>query len=185
VAPSRGVRIAVVGRDWGVVIAVASSASAEERYAEAYASLWPDVFRFALSWTNDWSAAEDIAQEAFARLWRDRDRLDWDRPVLPWLLTAARRLAQDRFRALRRRIAAAVRAGSHVQGPATLDEGVADRWLDLRDALAVLGPAERTALLLTTVEGRDYDDAADLLGTTPGALRAAVSRARRKLEDAR
>jgi DNA-directed RNA polymerase specialized sigma24 family protein len=62
---------------------------------------------------------------------------------------------------------------------------VADRWLDLRDALAVLGPAERTALLRTTVEGRDYDDAADLLGTTPGALRAAVSRARRKLEDAR
>jgi RNA polymerase sigma-70 factor (ECF subfamily) len=174
------VRSAAVARDWGVVIAVSVLVNADERYAVAYAALWPDVFRFALSWTNDWPAAEDIAQEAFARLWRERDHVDWADTVLPWLIVTARHLAQDRFRRLRRRL-----SGGGAHHPATLDAAVTDRWLDLRDAMAVLVPLERTALVMTAVDGRTYEEAAELLGTTPGALRAAASRARRKLEDAR
>jgi DNA-directed RNA polymerase specialized sigma24 family protein len=60
------------------------------------------VFRFALAPGNDWDAAEDLAQEAFARLWIHRADIDWDRPVLPWLLTTTRRLGLDRFRRIRR-----------------------------------------------------------------------------------
>jgi RNA polymerase sigma-70 factor (ECF subfamily) len=174
------VRIGGAERDSGVVVAVAAMVSAEERYASTYEALWADVFRFALSWTNDWAAAEDLAQEAFARLWRARDGIDWADSVLPWLVVTTRRLAQDRFRWLRRRLLAGGGAP-----PATLDASVADRWLDLRDALAVLRPLERSALVMTALDGRTYEEAAELLGTTPGALRAAASRARRKLEDAR
>lgn len=153
---------------------------ADERYASAYAAHWPDVFRFALSWTNDWAAAEDLAQEAFARLWRHRETLDWADPVLPWLIVTTRRLAQDRFRSIRRRLLAGPTAH-----PATLDSGVADRWLDLREAMAALNPLERTALVMTAIDGRTYEEAAALLDTSAGALRAAASRARKKLEDAR
>ena len=165
-----------------MVLSVSAVVSAEERYAHAYETLWPDVFRFALSWTNDWAAAEDLAQEAFARLWRERERLDWGDTVLPWLVVTTRRLAQDRFRALRRRLAGRDASGTRA---ATLDPGVADRWLDVRDAMAALVPLERSALVLTAVDGHTYEEAAVLLGTTAGALRAAASRARRKLEDAR
>jgi DNA-directed RNA polymerase specialized sigma24 family protein len=48
----------------------------------------------------------------------------------------------------------------------------------------VLSPLERTALVLTAIEGTSYDEAARTLGTSAGALRAAVSRARQKLEAA-
>jgi RNA polymerase sigma-70 factor, ECF subfamily len=174
------VRFGRVGREWGVVISVAMLIDADERYASAYAAHWPDVFRFALSWTNDWAASEDLAQEAFARLWRHRETLDWADPVLPWLVTTTRRLAQDRFRALRRRLS----LGPAAQ-PATLDAAVADRWLDLRDALAALNPLERASLVMTAIDGRTYEEAAALMDTSAGALRAAASRARRKLEDAR
>ncbi len=64
----------------------------------------------------------------------------------------------------------------------TLDEAVWDRWLDVQTAMASLSPLERTALVLTAVEGIPYADAAAMLGTSAGALRAAVSRARDKLE---
>jgi DNA-directed RNA polymerase specialized sigma24 family protein len=50
--------------------------------------------------------------------------------------------------------------------------------------MAMLSPLERSALVMTTLEGLTYDDAATVLGTTAGALRAAVSRARQKLETA-
>lgn len=156
-------------------LAVASSV--ETAYEEAYEEHWHDVFRFALAWTNDWAAAEDLAQESYLRLWNRRTSVDWERPLLPWLIVTTRRLATDRFRALRRRVIKAPKS-------TTLDEAALDRWFDVQKALARLSPVERTALVLTAVEGIPYADAAGMLGTSPGALRAAVSRARGKLEGA-
>ena len=144
-------------------------------YQVAFERYWEDVFRFALAWTNDWGAAEDLAQDAYLRLWQQRGSLDWQRPVLPWLLVVTRRLATDRFRALRRRILPRSTAP-------TLDEAVRDRWLDAQVAMALLSPLERSALVLTAVEGWTYSEVALALGTSDGALRAAVSRARAKLE---
>ncbi|NJD30148.1 MAG: sigma-70 family RNA polymerase sigma factor [Chloroflexi bacterium] len=147
----------------------------ETAYERAYEAHWPTVFRFALAWTNDWGAAEDVAQETFTRLWRNRSSVEWDRDVLPWLLVTARHLLTDRFRMLRRRLL-------RFTPPATLDEATADRWLDVQRAMSRLSALERSALFLVALEGRDSTDAAHLMGTTPGAIRAAVSRARDKLE---
>jgi RNA polymerase sigma-70 factor (ECF subfamily) len=156
---------------------VAYVESADIAYDRAYEAHWADVFRFALAWTNDWAAAEDLAQDAFVRLWNSRGRVDWSKPILPWLLVTTRRLATDRFRALKRRIAPATQTES-------LDPGLRDRWLDVCAAMTELSALERTALVMTAVEGASYDEVADVLGTSAGALRAAVSRARQKLETA-
>ncbi|HEX5013699.1 MAG TPA: sigma-70 family RNA polymerase sigma factor [Candidatus Limnocylindrales bacterium] len=150
---------------------------AELAYQRAYDEHWSDVFRFALAWTNDWAAAEDLAQDAFLRMWNQRNRLDWDQPALPWLLVTTRRLATDRFRSLRRRL-------SPPSPPESLSDAVHARWLDVAAAMATLSPLERTALVMTALQGVSYEEAGDILGTTAGALRAAVSRARTKLEDA-
>jgi RNA polymerase sigma-70 factor (ECF subfamily) len=151
----------------------------EIAYERAFEDHWSDVFRFALAWTNDWTSAEDLAQDAYLRLWNNRDRLDWDRPVLPWLLVTSRRLATDRFRMLRRRLASPPQAGAIDSDPA-----LRARWLDVSAAMVELSPLERTALVMTALEGATYEEAGRVLGTTAGALRAAVSRARTKLETA-
>ena len=91
----------------------------ETAYERAYGAYWTTVFRFALAWTNDWGAAEDVAQETFARLWRHRSKVAWERDVLPWLLVTARHLLTDRFRKLRRRFFGLAQ-------PATLDETLLD-----------------------------------------------------------
>jgi RNA polymerase sigma-70 factor (ECF subfamily) len=156
---------------------VAAIEPAEIAYQRAYDEHWPDVFRFALAWTNDWAAAEDLAQEAYLRLWNQRNRLDWSRPPLPWLLVTTRRLATDRFRQLRRRL-------SPPPPPESMNDTVHARWLDVAAAMASLTPIERSALVMTALEGIPYEEAAGVLGTSAGALRAAVSRARAKLEAA-
>jgi RNA polymerase sigma-70 factor (ECF subfamily) len=163
----------------GVTTHVATAESTEIAYERAFEDHWSDVFRFALAWTNDWTSAEDLAQDAYLRLWNHRDRLDWDRPVLPWLLVTSRRLATDRFRSLRRRLLAAPQWGALDSDPA-----LRARWLDVSAAMSDLSPLERTALVMTAVEGATYEEAGRALGTTAGALRAAVSRARTKLEAA-
>lgn len=85
------------------------------------------------------------------------------------------RLANNRFRSLRRSL-----APTDSNPPS--DETIRARWLDVRQGLRTLTPLERTALIVTAVEGWSYAEAAHALGTTEGALRAAVSRARDKLE---
>lgn len=154
---------------------IAVAESFELQYQRAFDRHWHDVFRFLLAWTNDWTAAEDLAQEAYLRLWQHRVSFDWERPVLPWLLVAARRLATDRFRAWRRSILPR-------QAEPSTDEAIRVRWLDVRRAMAHLTPLERTALLLTVVEGWSYAEVAVALGRSDGGIRTAVSRAREKLE---
>jgi len=162
-------------------MAIADAHDLDLAYERAFDAYWSDVFRFALAWTNDWGAAEDLAQDAFLRLWDHRKNVEWDRPVLPWLLVATRRLATDRFRALKRRLGAASSGSTNALSP---DPAMRARWLDVQAAIDHLSPLERTALVLTALEGATYDEAAAALGTTAGALRAAVSRARAKLETA-
>lgn len=104
---------------------------AETAYTQAYDRHWHNVFRFALAWTNDVAAAEDLAQECYLRLWGHRARIDWEAPVLGWLLVTTRRLATDRFRMLRRRI--------HREAPrAVHDQAIHDRWLDVATAMGRL-----------------------------------------------
>lgn len=148
------------------------------RFDDAFGRYWLTVFRFALAWTNDWSDAEDLAQEAFVRLWTRRKSVDWSTSMLPWLLTTTRRLATDRFRRVRR----ATRITSRSQTPA-LDSDARLTWLDVQSSLGLLSPMERASLVLTTVAGIQTDTVAGLLDSTPGAVRAAVSRGRSKLSE--
>ena len=149
----------------------------ERRFHEAYRRDWPPVFRFAVAWTNDLSSAEDIAQEAFLRLWDRRKSVDWARPVLPWLLVVTRRLATDRFRRLK---------VPFVPAPVRdLNEDGVAAWIDIRAAFGRLSARERVALVSTTLLGLTTDETCEALGITSGAVRAAVSRAREKLESER
>lgn len=146
-------------------------------WEQAYADHWSDVFRLALAWTNDFGDAEDLAQEAFLRLWRSRAGVEWDRPVLPWLLVTTRRLATDRFRRLRRWLARPRRSD-------TPEAAEPESWFDVQAAMATLSALERAAIVLTAIEGYPSASAAELLGVSAGAVRSAASRARAKLEEA-
>lgn len=161
----------------GMRAEVATDEQVELRYEQAYERFSGDVFRFALAWTNDWAAAQDLTQEAYLRLWQHRISIDWRQPVLAWLVVTTRHLANNRFRSLSK-----WRTHTAPNEPAA--ESDRARWLDVQHALRRLSPLERTALILTAVEGWSYADVALAVHTSEGALRAAVSRARDKLEAA-
>jgi RNA polymerase sigma-70 factor (ECF subfamily) len=156
------------------------------RFDRTYEENWLAVFRLATAWTNDRDAAEDIAQETFIRLWHHRGTFDWEQPALPWLLVTARRLSASRFRILKRLISLAI-ANPTVRELAISDAAgsVTDRWIDTKRAMARLAPRERTALIGVEVIGLSTAEAGLALGVSDGAVRALISRARRKLgEDA-
>lgn len=171
------VRIRSLERAYCMSVVSAVETDHAGAYERAYEASWAEVLRFAIAWTNDWAAAEDLAQEAFLRLWSVRRTFDWSRSPRSWLLVTTRRLATDRIRTLRRRL------GSF-RVEASIDGSARERWLDVQASLGRLSRAERLAIVLTTIDGLTYAEAAELLETSPGAVRAAVSRARAKLEEA-
>ena len=169
-------RLGTPARDSGVIASLTSSATTTEaQFEDAFERHWRGVFRFALASTNDVGAAEDLAQDAYSRLWEQRKNIDWSKPVLPWLLVTTRRLAIDRFRSLRRWMLIGG-ADSH------RSDGIHERWLDTQRAMDQLSRHERLSIVLTAIEGYSTDEAATILGVSAGAVRAAVSRARAKLE---
>ena len=140
----------------------------------------PDVFRFAFWLSGNRAEAEDLTSETFLRVWTHTRPLR-AATVKGFLFTIARNLYLNR----RRR---AGRQGGNpapdVPDPAPGPGRSAQARDELRralDGLAALPEADRAALLMRAEHGLPYDEIAAALGTTAGAARVRVHRARLKL----
>ena len=149
------------------------------------------VYGLAVTILGDAKAAEDVAQETFARAWRHASSYDPRRgAVSTWLLTIARNLALDRARLNR-----AQPVDPDVLAAQLEDEGSAGRVDDaariaehdrLRDLLLGLPPKQRRALVLATYFGRTAKEISELdgapVGTVKTRIRDGLGKLRSRLE---
>lgn len=119
---------------------------------------------------------DDLVQEVYLRAVRSLPSYRGEAPVLPWLLTIARRTCADHVRRRQRdrRIADRVRSE-----PFDAVIGPAEYTADLLDSLA---PDRRDAFVLTQLGGLSYEEAADALSCPVGTIRSRVARARIDLQ---
>ena len=130
------------------------------------------IFRYVARMTGSVDVAEDVTQEVFVRVirrwtsYRDEDRES------AWLFRIARNLITDRHRAASR--VASERLGL-VEPTA---ESTPELALDLDRAFDCLAADDRDAFLLRTLGGFGHDEIAELVGSTPAAVRSRIFRAR-------
>jgi RNA polymerase sigma-70 factor (ECF subfamily) len=139
------------------------------------------LYRHALGMTGSPDVAEDILQQSFIKAYNHlaevRGRFD------AWLFRIVANGCKDWLKNIRR---------THVSydeddQPSsfnTPDEDLDRSELrrDLDRALDSLAPSLREAFVMKHVEGRSYEEMAELLGTTVGALKMRVHRAREALQ---
>ncbi|MEW6272885.1 MAG: RNA polymerase sigma factor [Thermodesulfobacteriota bacterium] len=131
----------------------------------------------------DPAEAEDVAQEAFLRLWRFAPQ--W-RPgearVGTWLHRVALNLCLDRRARKREELGDSPDGVDPGPGPAGELERreTADR---VRKALGRLPDGQRNALVLCHYQGMRNVDAAEVMGVTVEALESLLARGRRKLRE--
>jgi RNA polymerase sigma factor (sigma-70 family) len=145
------------------------------------------VYRHCFWLTSSWSGAEDATQSTFLLAWRKRGEVRLvDDSILPWLLSVAGNVVRDQQRSLRRWRNAVLRLPPEPAGTDFADTvvGRVDSERRMREVLRAvhrLPRAERAALALCVWSGVSYADAAVVLGVNEAAVRARVSRARRRL----
>jgi RNA polymerase sigma-70 factor (ECF subfamily) len=133
---------------------------------------------------SDLGDAEDVVQEAFARLAR-ADLSTIDDPE-GWLVVVTGRLCLDRLRSRQRHPTDPLDAEPE---PATqLDPAdhvalVDTVTLSMHVLLERLSPAERTSFVLHDVFQYPFEDVAAIVGRTPAACRQLASRARRTIRE--
>ena len=146
------------------------------------------VFGLARTIVGESHAAEDVAQEAFVRIWRHADAFDPRRgSVSTWALTITRNVAIDALRARRPVIA----APEDLAGlPLTSERDPADVTVlhddigRLRGALARLPVEQRRAVVLAGVWGVTAREIAERDGVPLGTAKTRIRVAMTRLRDA-
>jgi RNA polymerase sigma-70 factor (ECF subfamily) len=127
--------------------------------------------------TGSRAEAEDIAQEAFTRVFERWDRVGGMDDPAGYL----HRTAMNVFRSQYRRAAVAVKRMVTARSGKDVFQEIEDRDTALR-ALAALTPRQRAALVVTEVLGYSGAEAASLLGIKASTVWALTHQARTTLQ---
>ena len=183
------------GKEWMLAFQAGDEAAFDElvRYYNA------SVRRFVGRYLSDADRAEDLAQEAFIRVFKARARYRPEAKFHTWLYTIVTRLCLNEIRSQRReRRALSIqrRRESAFDGP--LDDPVEQvperrpespqerleaEELDrvLAEAIRKLPDNQRAAILMLRFEEASYHDVGQVLGISVMAVKSLVNRARESL----
>ena len=128
---------------------------------------------------GDAHRSEELFQEVFLSVWRNRRSYQFPRPFKPWLYAIARNTCLSALRAQSYRNTANL---SDVAEPATTVNSTAPT-VDWERMLARLPEAQRDAITLFYFEERSVAEVAALLGVPEGTVKSQLHRARRALAD--
>lgn len=136
------------------------------------------LFRRLCLVTGNRAEAEEIAQDAFLKVWERWDRVAQIDDQQGYLYRVAMNLFRNRYR----RAALAIRKS--VDPELRVDEfGVAEVRTAVARGLAKLTPRQRAAVVLVDLIGYGSEEAGQMLGIRAGTVRSLVIKARRTLRE--
>ena len=155
-----------------------------EAFSEVYDELAPRLYGFLLRATKNQATTEDLLQQTMLQMHRARGTYRRGADVVPWAFAIAKRLFIDGVRSKRH----------YVELPDDYQEAAVDPALctfaraedlacakqlgaNVGEHLARLPERLREAFALVKIEGLTHEEAAQVLGTTVGAVRVRVHRA--------
>jgi len=169
-----------------------SAVSRDESLAREFEQRLADcpklAYRVALGVLHNTAEAEDVAQEAMLRAYRNFHRLRDRERFRGWLVRMAFRLALDRIRAKGRRERHehdATRALEDNQHEGNVEDLVASREFErqVAQALDALPEKRRIVMVLAAIEGYNTAEVAKLAGLPEGTVKSRLFLARKKLAE--
>ena len=151
-------------------------------FLEFYTQYYPALISFAQRRERGDPDAEDVVQEAFLKLWQNRDAVqNWR----AWLYAAVRNLVVSKWRERQ-----SLRRGGNLER-VEFDEELCgtvseqhDVWDDIRYYLGLLTPSQREAVVALYC-GYALQEISTLQERSRGAVKQSLYRARKKVREVR
>jgi RNA polymerase sigma-70 factor, ECF subfamily len=143
------------------------------------------VFGLAHRFLGQWDLAEDVAQEAFVRVFRGAAAFRPEALFTTWLYRLVTNLCWDQRRKTARdvRLLAAVPPRAGHDPPSAAMEN--QQWIErVRNAIASLPDRQRMAVILHRYQGLSHREIAEVTGWSQGAVESCLVRAYEKLRSA-
>ena len=146
------------------------------------------VFNIAYKFVGQHDEAEDLTQDIFLKVFKSLDSFDRRANFQTWLISVSRNLCIDHYRRVRKERETIDRnIDANELSPISREEGQVgaleqrDRVALLRQALASLPEALRTAVVMRDLQERSYPDIATALGLPEGTVKSRINRGRTEL----
>jgi RNA polymerase sigma-70 factor, ECF subfamily len=156
-----------------------------EAFGQLYDHYQGSVYRFVYYRTRSQTLAEDLTSETFLRALRNMSGFRWQgKDFGAWLMTIARNLTTDHFKAGRTRLESTTEDMSTLDSTAEGPEGAVLASLTneaLLEALSQLPTEQRECLVMRFLQGLSIAETADVLGRSSGAVKQLQLRGVRNL----
>lgn len=176
-------------KDASTLVALAKAGDGRA-FEELVRRFRPRIFALALHMTGSRSDADDITQDCFLRAYRKLDQFEGRSEFFTWLYRIALHRALNQKRDRKRRPTMDVDDPRVTVAVAIDAAGDPRRALELRESYALLvaaldrlSPVLRTTIVLTTMQGLSYKEAAVVLETNEGTIAWRVHEARNQMRD--
>jgi len=149
---------------------------------------WRKVFNVAYKFVGKHDEAEDLTQEIFLKIFKSLDTFDRRANFQTWLISVSRNLCIDHYRSVRKERETIDRdvdaseltpISKEIGAIALLEQQ--DRVALLRQALAELPDALKTAVLMRDIQEMSYQEIARKLRLPEGTVKSRINRGRTEL----
>ncbi len=169
-------------------LVLAAKRGDQAAFGELFRRYRPRIYALALHLTGRPADADDITQDAFLRAYRKIGEFEGRSEFFTWLYRIAlhRALNVKRNRGRRKIVGlddarVAVAIGIDAQGDPQKAFELSEKYARLLGAFDKLSPSLRTTVVLTTLQGLSYKEAAVVLEANEGTIAWRVHEARRQL----
>lgn len=146
------------------------------------------IFNLAYQFGGSYQAAEDLTQDIFLKLYHTLSKYDYKKSFDGWILTLARNFLIDHYRKhkLEKQKRNEFQDYNLSSGPETEPESHLHRseaqevvWAGLK----TLSPEVRMVLILRDIQGKKYDEIAEIMELPLGTVKSRVNRGRLQLAE--
>jgi len=144
------------------------------------------IFNLAYQFSGNFEAAEDLTQEIFLKLYGSLTKFDFSRNFTAWLLTLSKNYLIDQYRKTKYEKTSrddfdehALSADSRFSPEAEVMESENRRMV--WEGFEHLSPEIRMTVILRDIQGKSYDEIAEIMSLPLGTVKSRVNRGRLQL----